>query len=249
MNPSLHSEPNRVPEPGSGQPGLEWLAPWIAGSLARRENILATSNQGTILLYQDATEARRQALIIKTTMGRGLVLKLRRKTLRREYQAYLRLQGVAGIPECLGLIDDPNLGPCLVLEHVRGSAYRDAHWKNRDAWFAELLDILRTIHARGVSHGDLKSKSNLMVTDDERPCIVDFGTAFIHKAGFHPINNWLFRIGKRLDLNAWVKHKYHGYYGDASAADRAILDYSWLEILVRKLSGRSMDRLKDRSTR
>jgi len=242
--------------PRSEQPGLAWLLPWIEQSLARGENILATSNQGTILLYRDPSPSpgKDQELIIKTAMGRGLLLKLRRKTLRREHQAYLRLNGLSGVPICHGLIDRPAFGvgpghdvghgPYLVLEHIRGSAYREANWKDREAWFAELLEILRAMHTRGVSHGDLKSKGNLLVTDDERPCIVDFGTAFICKPGFHPINNWLFRTGKRLDLNAWVKHKYHGKYGDASAADRAILDYSWLEILVRKLSGRSMDRLK-----
>jgi len=55
--------------------------------------------------------------------------------------------------------------------------------------------------------------------------------------------NWLFRTGKRLDINAWVKHKYQGYYRDASAEDRALLDYGWLEVLARKLGGRPMDRI------
>ena len=225
MNELLHVEQLRV----------EQLRPWIERSLAQRENILATSNQGTILLYQQ--EGRK--LIIKTAMGRGLLLRFRQKTLKREHQAYLRMQGLAGVPGCYGLIG----GRYLVLEHIRGHPYRDATWLERDKWFAELLKILQAIHARGVSHGDLKSKGNLLVTVDERPCVVDFGTAFMHKPGFHPLNNWLFRTGKRLDLNAWVKHKYHGYYRDASAADRALLDYGWIEILVRRLSGRSMDRL------
>ncbi|HLF31284.1 MAG TPA: hypothetical protein VI566_09715 [Xanthomonadales bacterium] len=219
----------------SALPSADLLRPWLEHSLAQRENILATSNQGTILLYQ----ADSRDLIIKTAMGRGLLFRLRQKTLKREHQAYLRLQGVAGVPECHGLID----GRYLVLEHINGHPYRDATLLERDKWFAELLKILQAMHARGVSHGDLKSKGNLLVTVDERPCIVDFGTAFMHKSGFHPINNWLFRTGKRLDLNAWVKHKYHGYYRDASVADRALLDYGWIEILVRKLSGRSMDRL------
>jgi predicted Ser/Thr protein kinase len=216
-------------------PPADQLRPWIEHSLAHRENILATSNQGTILLYQHGN----QKFVIKTAMGRGLLFRLRQKTLRREYQAYLQLQGVAGVPECHGLID----GRYLVLEQINGHPYRDATLLERDKWFAELLKILQAIHARGVSHGDLKSKGNLLVTVDERPCIVDFGTAFIYKPGFHPFNNWLFRTGKRLDLNAWVKHKYHGYYRDATEADHALLDYSWIEILVRRLSGRSMDRL------
>jgi len=219
-------------------PSPERLRPWIEGSLARRENILATSNQGTILLFrQDGVE-----LVIKTAMGRGLLLKARQKTLAREYQAYGRLRGLAGVPACYGMIDNCH----LLLEYVPGTAYRDAVLQDREQWFESLLEILRAIHARGVSHGDLKSKANLRVTRDAQPCVVDFGTAFIHKPGFHPLNNWLFRTGKRLDINAWVKHKYHGYYRDASAADGELLDYGWLEILVRKASGRSMDRLRRR---
>ena len=107
--------------------------------------------------------------------------------------------------------------------------------------FVEFLEVLRGIHARGVSHGDLKSKGNIMVTCDEKPCVIDFGTAFLLKKGFHPINNWLFEYGARLDINAWVKHKYHGRYADASEEDRALLDYGRIELIARKISGRPMD--------
>ncbi len=223
-----------------GRPHPEQLRPWIEQNLASRENILATSNQGTILLFRrDGLE-----LIIKTAMGRGLLLKARQKTLLREYQAYQRLQGLTGVPRCYGMIDKRH----LLLEYVPGTPYRDTSIPDREQWFADLLQVLRSIHARGVSHGDLKSKSNLLVTRDAKPCVVDFGTAIIHKTGFHPLNNWLFRMGQRLDINAWVKHKYHGFYRDASAADRALLDYGWIEMLVRKLRGRPMDRLLSRKS-
>ena len=214
----------------------ERLLSWIEHSLGAGENILATSNQGTILLYQEDG----QELIVKTAMGSGIVLKARRKTLQREYHAYQKLRGVAGVPKCYGMLDDRY----LLLEFIRGTPYRDAEWSNRDQWFAELLTVLQTVHAHGVSHGDLKSKGNLMVSEEQRPVIVDFGTAFVHKDGFHPLNNWLFRTAKRTDLNAWVKHKYHGYYNRASEEDRALLDYSWPELLARKFSGRPMDRIK-----
>jgi hypothetical protein len=47
-----------------------------------------------------------------------------------------------------------------------------------------------------------------------------------------------------MDINAWVKHKYHGKYGDASGEDLELLDYSFIEYWVRKLRGRSMDGFK-----
>jgi predicted Ser/Thr protein kinase len=206
---------------------------WIENSLDAQENILAVSNQGTILHYQhDGLD-----LIIKTAMGSGLLLKARQNTLRREFQAYSRLDGVAGVPECYGLLE----GRFLVIEFIHGTPYRESSWGNREEWFRQFFEVLRSIHACGVSHGDLKSKANILVTDDEKPCVIDFGTAFLHKSGFHPVNNWLFEYGKRLDINAWVKHKYHGRYADASEEDLALLNYGRIEYIARKLSGRPMD--------
>jgi len=186
-----------------------------------------------------------QELIVKAPMGSGLLCKARQKTLQREFRVYRCLQGIAGIPQCFGMID----GRYLVLEYVHGTGYRDAIFPDREQWFAALFEILGAMHSRGVAHGDLKSKSNLLVTADGRPCVIDFGTAVIYRAGFHPLNHWLFRLAKRLDINAWVKHKYHGRYLDASAADRELLDYGWIEILVRKLSGRPLNRVIGRGGR
>ena len=211
---------------------------WIEDSLRDGENILAISNQGTILHYRGDGKD----LIVKSAMGRGPIRALRQRTLLREYEAYHRLEGVAGVPRCHGLV----AGRYLVLEFVRGTAYREATWADRERWFAEFLEVLQAIHARGVSHGDLKSKGNIMVTEDEKPCVIDFGTAFVSKPGFHPVNNWLFEHGRRMDLNAWVKHKYHGRYADVSDEDRELLDYSFIEYWVRKLRGRPMDHVTRR---
>jgi tRNA A-37 threonylcarbamoyl transferase component Bud32 len=88
-------------------------------------------------------------------------------------------------------------GHYLVIEFIHGTPYRQAVWTDRGRWFNEFLAVLRSIHQRGVSHGDLKSKSNIMVTEDEKPCVIDFGTGFVRKPGSHPANNWLFEHGKR----------------------------------------------------
>ena len=206
---------------------------WIEDSLEKNENVLAVSNQGTILLYrEDGLD-----LIVKTSMGRGLLRLLRHRTLLREYEAYRRMEGVQGVPVCYGLVD----GRYLVIEFIRGTPYREASWSDRDAWFDKFLQVLRDFHGRGVSHGDLKSKTNIMVTEDEQPCVIDFGTAFVRKSGWRWINNWFFEHGRRMDINAWVKHKYHGRYGDAAGDDLELLDYSFIEYWVRKLRGRPME--------
>ena len=170
---------------------------WIEQSLEQGENVLAVSNQGTILHYQrDGLD-----LIVKSAMGRGLIRNLRERTLRREFLAYQRMAGLQGIPQCHGMIDNRY----LVIEYIDGVPYREAGWADRGRWFEELFEVLSCIHQRGVSHGDLKSKSNIMVTRDEKPCVIDFGTALISREGFHPFNNWLFEHGKRMDINAATK--------------------------------------------
>ena len=81
---------------------------WIERSLAQSENILTVSNQGTNLHYQRDG----QELIVKTAMGGGLLRRIRERTLKREYQAYLQMDGLAGAPQCHGLIDGRHLdGP------------------------------------------------------------------------------------------------------------------------------------------
>lgn len=223
MNETSHRSSPTIPDD---------LQQWIESSLDCQQHILATSNQGTVLLF----EADGIKLVIKSAMGRGAVRKARQATLEREYAAYQRLDGVVGVPACYGLLAQRY----LLMEFIDGTTYRQATWEDRDAWFVRLLDIIRSFHARGVSHGDLKSKNNIIAGTDQKPYIIDFGTTFLHKDGFHPINNRLFEYGKRLDINAWVKHKYYGRYKDASPEDRELLDYSKLEYVVRKLRGRPM---------
>ncbi len=199
---------------------------WIETSLRTGENYLATSNQGTLLLYrQDGHEC-----VVKAAMGKALVYQARLATLRREYQAYQKMQGVANIPQCFGFLQQQY----LVMEYIHGSPYREAVWEDRDKWFTEFRQTIEAFHQCGLSHGDLKSKSNIIVTTDQKPCVIDFGTAIIHKPGFHPINHTLFKFSQRIDRNAWVKHKYHGDYNAAIAADENWLEYSKLESVLRR---------------
>ena len=227
-HPHAMNEP--VQKPISAIP--DDMQQWIESSLASGSNILETSNQGVVLLF----EGDGLKLVIKSAMGRGPIRRARQATLEREYAAYQRLEGVAGVPACFGLLAERY----LLMEYIDGTAYRHATWQDRDSWFSELLLVIQAFHARGVSHGDLKSKTNMIVGRDQKPYVIDFGTTFLHKEGFHPINNHLFEYGKRLDINAWVKHKYHGRYKNASEQDRQLLNYSKLEYVVRKIRGRPM---------
>ena len=197
--------------------------PAAIASLVNRESltdavVIASSNQG--LVYQLSTGNR--ALAVKTAAGRGPLLAVNRHALRREFRAYRRLEGLAGIPGCHGLVE----GRFLVLDFIDASPFRDT--RIGPGFFDRLLETIRAMHARGVAHGDLKRKSNLMVDPQGQPVLLDFGAATVLRPGWHPVNRRLFEFMCQTDLNAWVKLKYRGYSG-VSEADRTLLRRSWLE--------------------
>jgi len=191
--------------------------------------VLGKSNQGEVRRFR--VEGRE--LAIKMPKGRGLAWRVRQATLKREFLAYQRLAGVSGFPFCHGLVDDT----WLVLDHVEGQPFRDFRFTHREAFFARLLDTIQAMHARGVAHGDLKRKANLLVTRDEQPIILDLGAATLEGHRFRMINAALFRFMRQTDLNAWVKLK-HGSYQAVSEADRRYLKRSRLERLLTRIRGR-----------
>ena len=46
------------------------------------------------------------------------------------------------------------------------------------------------MHARGVAHGDLKRRSNLLLTPDGKIYLIDFAASLV-SAPFSPLKNWL----------------------------------------------------------
>lgn len=189
-----------------------------------RADVLARSNQGVV--YRLAADHGQFA--IKAAAGRGALLAVNRYALKREFDAYRRLEGLACIPRCRGLVDDR----FLVLDFVDARPFRDAEI-GRD-FFDRLLETIQAMHARGVAHGDLKRKSNLMVDPQGHPVLLDFGAATLLRPGWHPVNRRLFEFMRQTDLNAWVKLKYGGY-SDVSEGDRALLRRSWLERALGRL--------------
>lgn len=178
-----------------------------AGALESARPV-ARGNQGW--LYGLSIDGRR--LLVKTPASGGAAL-LHRRALAREHRAYLRLDGVPGFATCHGLYDDR----WLVLDELAARPYRDA--EPGPAYFDRLLQTIRAMHARGVAHGDLKRKSNLMIGAGDRPWIIDLGTAVVKRDRTAPVNHRLFRMLAQTDLNAWVKLKNNGYE-NLSDADR-----------------------------
>ena len=205
------------------------LKQWIEESLATGGNVLAAGYQGQTLVYED----EHNHLVIKTPHGAGLERWFHKKMLRNEYAVYQRLGDFDGAPTCYGLIDKQY----LVLEYIDGRTIRHKRPLDEEEFHRKLFGYIRTMHARNVAHMDLKRKDNLLVRGDEMPCILDFGAAVIRKKGFHPFNQYRFKLGKQFDYNAWIKHKYHNRMRDITMFDRKYYKPTWVEVIAGALKG------------
>jgi serine/threonine protein kinase len=199
-----------------------------SGGCEGATRLLGSGYQGAVFLV-DAPGGR---VIVKRPTGRGLARRLRRAMLRREYRTYQQLQGVAGVPRCLGQEADD----ALVLEFVDGDSLRGKRLRGseRQVFFAELLALIQSVHAAGVAHGDLKRKDNILRRPDGHPCLIDFGTA-VTLRGAGAFGSFLFRVVRRMDLNAWFKLKYQGQDADIDPDDLQYFDPTMTERVARVL--------------
>jgi len=172
----------------------------IEAIVANGDIIASAGNQGSI--HVGTIGDRR--ILVKAAYGNPLMAYVRRRMLRRELRAYERLRGIAGIPHCYGMFEDRY----LAIEFVDAPTYRHNPPEQWEQFFARLFAIISAIHERGVTHGDLMRKSNILVQDGEYPYLIDFGVATIERSGFHPLNRLAHNFLWQHDYNAWLKHKY-----------------------------------------
>ncbi len=140
------------------------------------------------------------------------------RALNRELEIYNKLKGIHGIPNCFGMTWRGD----LILEYIEGQSYRDKQYElaGNQSFFQELLDLILNIHNKGIAHGDLKRKDNILVNNDNQPFLIDFGTAISIDNSKGQIKRFVFRFLKSTDLNAWIKHKYNRNYNDIIEDDR-----------------------------
>ncbi len=139
---------------------------------------IASGGMGTVSTAWD--ERLERLVAIKTILpGRELTPE-RRERLRREAKAAASLSHPA-IAQVHDFVSSPD-GDHIVMEYVRGRSLArmlsggplDIEQAIRIAW--QVADGLAAAHAQGIVHRDLKAE-NVMVTDDGRVKILDFGLA------------------------------------------------------------------------
>jgi predicted Ser/Thr protein kinase len=191
------------------------LRSWLADDSVREAALLSAGYQGSAYLYAGTINRRPVRLVIKRAAGGWLTGWLNRILLAREARVYQRIANVSGVPHSPGMLD----GQWLLLEFIEGRPLKAARYDLADpaAFYARLLTVLQDFHAEGVAHGDLKRKQNVLVTADEQPYVIDFGTAVLRDGNI--LDRLLFRLVRRFDYNAWIKVKYDNDYAAITPED------------------------------
>jgi len=101
---------------------------------------------------------------------------LSRWLLARERAVLQRLGAIDEVPHLVSTIDRD----AIVLTMVPGRALDSRRFRERPrAIFEQLLDLTRRLHAVGVFHLDLHHRTNLLLDDEGRLHLVDFGAAVV----------------------------------------------------------------------
>jgi serine/threonine-protein kinase len=111
---------------------------------------------------------------------------LARGEARNRFVQEARVVGQISHPAVIALhdmgVDEPSQTPYLVMEYVQGQSLEKVLEKGSVpfpkacAWVAEVATALAVAHRKGVIHGDVKP-ANILITDDERVKLTDFGMA------------------------------------------------------------------------
>jgi predicted Ser/Thr protein kinase len=106
----------------------------------------------------------------------------------REIKALKHLEGTPGVPHFYGRVDRY----AFAMEYIEGRPIADfAPGELSPQVLENVQQSIDAIHQRGVSHGDLKRRSNLLVTPDEQVYLIDFAAAVVGNRRGNFFLNWL----------------------------------------------------------
>lgn len=128
-----------------------------------------------------------------------------RVQLWREERAYRLVGEVEGLPRFAGRID----AHALAVERVEGKNLGPSAERAviGPPLFPRLVAVIEGLHARGLLHWDLRSRDNVMYTDDGRVFVLDLASAVFLRVGGLP-HKLLFKWLKRIDDSALLKWKH-----------------------------------------
>ena len=188
-------------------------------------------------LYESPGAATMPRIVVKlyrTQVFCGLDMQWMGRFLRnRERAIYAALAGLGGVPRWVG-----EVGPTgLAIEYVEGTTL-DATTPP-PGFFDRLRALLAEIHARGVAYGDANKRSNIIVTPDGQPVLIDYQIAIRRRPAWPaPLRQLVaacVNYMQRCDIYHLYKHKRRMSPGELTAdEDRLGRRRGWLHTLHRK---------------
>lgn len=203
------------------------LADWVNQHLDAEAVSLSAGYQGKTLLYSE----NGHKLVIKVPLGNIFTRPVNLALLRHEYRIYQQLQGMSAVPICYGMANEQ----FLVIEFIEGQTIRQNRPETGSEYYVKLLTAIKEMHQRNVGHFDLKRPENLLVDKNNEPKIIDFGVSILRKQGLHWLNQYLFRLAKQFDFNAWARHKYDKNMANISSDDLPYYKKTAIEVFSKKI--------------
>jgi len=203
------------------------LTRWVKSHLNSDQFALSAGYQGKTLLFNE----HNHKLVIKAPLGNFITRPINLALLRHEYKIYQKLQGMQAIPVCYGMANNEY----LVIEFIEGQTIREKRPSTDSDYFVKLFAAIEEMHQREVAHFDLKRSENLLVTVNNEPKLIDFGVSVIRKAGLHWFNQFLYKLAKQFDYNAWARHKYYKQMELLSDQDKPYYRKTAIEVLSKKV--------------
>ena len=151
----------------------------------------------------------------------------------RERRALLHLDGTPGIPRYFGRID----ALAFAMQYVEGKPLDLFHaGEVSETVFARIEAAIDAMHARGVAHGDLKRRSNILVTPDQQIYLIDFAASVVARG---PLSTRLMRALAEVDDKSVPRLKLHVAPETLTDDDRWKLAHpTTLERWARRVLGR-----------
>ena len=121
----------------------------------------------------------------------------------REVKALSHLDGTPGVPRFYGRVDRY----AFALEFIEGKPIADfLPGTLPTSVLPRVQQCINAIHQKGVAHGDLKRRSNVLVTSNEQVYLIDFAASLIRRP-FNPLMNRLQKAMAEIDDKSIYKMK------------------------------------------
>lgn len=157
-------------------------------------------------------------LLLKTCVNRNFFVRLlfSRHILLQECKLTQSLHhsGLANIPAAYGHIGKDTIATQFIqnISKLENPRHHSEFTVPPKSFFAELIDMVRNLHAHGMAHGDIR-RANILVGTDGHPWLIDLASAIIIKENSSWIKKRIFNNVRQADLYALAKIVF-SYYPD-----------------------------------